>query len=279
MKTITNEMITDFKEHLQNEEKSSATVEKYIYDVKCFKKRNEECELTKSAVLEYKSNLIETYKTASVNSMLSSLNSFFDFMGWHDLKVKNVKVQKQMFLAEEKLLTKCEYDRLLSVAQRNGNQRLYLLMQCICATGIRVSELRFITVESLSCGKAEITNKGKRRIVFLPGKLCKMLSKYAKKCKIKSGSVFVSRNGKPLNRSNIWASMKKLCESAKVPASKVFPHNLRHLFARTFYTIQKDIVRLSDILGHSSINTTRIYTKETGEIHRMQIQHLGLLRC
>ena len=152
-------------------------------------------------------------------------------------------------------------------------------MQCICSTGIRVSEVKYITVESLTYGKAEINNKGKRRIVFIPSKLCKALKKYAKCRKIKSGAVFVSKNGRPLDRSNIWASMKKLCEIAKVSAKKVFPHNLRHLFARTYYSIQKDIVRLADLLGHSNINTTRIYTQESGEVHRQQIQKLGLLRC
>ena len=179
---------------------------------------------------------------------------------------------------EEQELTKSEYERLLTEAKRKGNEKLYLLMQTICSTGIRVSELKYITVESLSARKATINLKGKMRIVIISNSLCKMLAKYAKKKKIKSGSIFVTKNNNPLDRSNIWKLMKKLCESAKVAKEKVYPHNLRHLFARTFYSVQKDIVRLADILGHSSVNTTRIYTMESGEVHRRQIQKLGLLR-
>jgi len=176
-------------------------------------------------------------------------------------------------------LTKAEYERLLTAAKSKHNERLYLLMQTICSTGIRVSELRFITVEAVDRGIAEINCKGKRRQVFLPKELRKMLSQYLRSQKRKSGAVFVTKNGNPLDRSNIWSDMKKLCKSAGVSEKKVFPHNLRHLFARTFYSLQKDVVRLADILGHSSINTTRIYTMETGAVHRRQIERLGLLRC
>lgn len=278
MTIITVDMIKQYKEYLIYEEKALATVEKYIRDIKSFTEWQGGAEISKGAVLAYKKHLLENYLVASVNSIISSLNSFFTFFGLHGLKVKTVKVQKQIFSNEERKLTKTEYDRLLKAAKYKS-QRLYLLMQCICSVGLRVSELKFITVEALECGKAEINNKGKRRTVFLPIKLCKILKQYVKKQKIKSGSVFISKNGKPLDRSNIWASMKKLCKAAGVSAKKVFPHNLRHLFARTYYSIQKDIVRLADILGHSNINTTRIYTKETGEIHRKQIQQLGLLRC
>ena len=250
-----------------------------MHDISEFEKWLCGREITKALVLSYKAYISENYAVASVNSIISSLNSFFSFRGWNELKVKTIKVQKRIFASEEKELTKEEYSRLLSAAEMCQNQRLYLLMQCICSTGIRVSELKYITVESLLYGRAEINNKGKIRVILLPSKLCKVLRQYAKKNKIKSGPVFVSKNGRPLDRSNIWASMKKLCAIAKVSSGKVFPHNLRHLFARTYYRIQKDIVRLSDILGHSNINTTRIYTCENGEIHRQQIQKLGLLRC
>ncbi len=176
-------------------------------------------------------------------------------------------------------MTKAEYERLLWAAKQKKSERLYLLLQTICSTGIRVSELKFITVESLLPGCAEIFCKGKRRTVFLPNRLCQALKRYAKMQRIKSGSVFVSKNGNPLNRSNIWADMKKLCKIANVSERKVFPHNLRHLFARTYYSMEKDIVRLADILGHASVDTTRIYTMESGAVHRQKIQKLGLLLC
>ena len=189
-----------------------------------------------------------------------------------------LKIQKQIFAQNDKELSKTEYERLLDAAKAKSNQRLYLLMQTICSSGIRVSELQYVTIEAIKLRKATINCKGKMRIVILPKELCRMLTEYAKTQKITSGSVFVTKTRKPLDRSTIWKMMKALCESAKVSKYKVFPHNLRHLFARTFYTLQKDIVRLADILGHSSVNTTRIYTMETGEIHRKQIQKLGLLR-
>jgi site-specific recombinase XerD len=214
-----------------------------------------------------------------VNAVLSSLNSFFNFMKWYDFKVKSLKIQTQIFASTDSELTKTEYDRLLQTAKQQGNTRLYLLMQTMCSTGIRISEVRYITVEAVARGIAEINCKGKCRQVFLPKQLCLILRPYIKEHNIKSGAVFVTRNGNPLDRSNIWSDMKKLCKAANVSEKKVFPHNLRHLFARTYYSQQKDIVRLADILGHSSINTTRIYTMETGEIHRRQIQKLGLLRC
>ena len=278
MKKITKELIKKFRRYLIEEEKATATVEKYIRDVNAFAEWLGENILDKEAVLTYKENLTKNYAPASVNSILASLNSFFAFNEWYHLRVKNLKIQRQIFVNKDKELTKAEYERLLTAAKSKGNEQLYFLMQTICATGIRVSELRYVTVESLKAQKAQINLKGKMRVVILPKELCKMLLKYSKEQKITSGSVFVSRNGKPLDRSNIWKMMKALCESAGVARAKVFPHNLRHLFARTFYSIQKDIVRLADILGHSSVNTTRIYTMETGETHRRQIQKLGLLR-
>ena len=279
MRTITSEQIQSFKKYLVNEEKSTATILKYIHDVETFMHWLPNSKFDKSVVLTYKNYLIEQYAPASVNAALSSLNSFFSFMDWYELRVKNLKIQKQIFASSDKELTKNEYDRLLQVAKQKKNKRLYLLMQTICSTGIRVSEVRHITVEAVSCGVAEINCKGKRRQVFLPKQLCKILKQYIKEQKIKSGAVFVTKNGNPLDRSNIWSDMKKLCKAANVSEKKVFPHNLRHLFARTYYSLQKDIVRLADILGHSSVNTTRIYTMESGKIHCKQIQKLGLLRC
>ena len=279
MRKITTEIIRSFNDYLINEEKAPATVNKYLHDVGEFQMWLGDQELCKTFVLAYKSYLCECYAPASVNAALSSLNSFFNFMEWYDLRVKNLKIQKQIFASTDKELTKAEYDRLLQAAKQKKNERLYLLMQTICSTGIRVSEVRYVTVEAVSRGVAEINCKGKRRQVFLPKQLCQILKQYIKEQKIKSGAVFVTKNGNPLDRSNIWSDMKKLCKAANVSEKKVFPHNLRHLFARTYYSLQKDIVRLADILGHSSVNTTRIYTMETGEIHRRQIQKLGLLRC
>lgn len=279
MRKITTEIIKSFNDCLINEEKAESTVNKYLHDVGEFQTWLDEQELNKTAVLAYKSYLCDNYASVSVNAVLSSLNSFFNFMAWYDLRVKNLKIQKQIFASTDKELNKAEYDRLLHAAKQKKNERLYLLMQTICSTGIRVSEVRYITVAAVARGIAEINCKGKCRQVFLPKQLCQILKQYIKKQKIKSGAVFVTKNGNPLDRSNIWSDMKKLCKAANVSEKKVFPHNLRHLFARTYYSLRKDIVRLADILGHSSVNTTRIYTMETGEIHRRQIQKLGLLRC
>ncbi len=279
MRMITEEILERYKLYLINEEKSKATIEKYTRDAADFSAWLSGKFIEKTDVISYKAKLIEQYAPASVNAALSSLNSFFAYMEWYDLRVKNLKIQKQIFATADKELTKAEYERLLSAAKDKKNERLYLLMQTICSTGIRVSEVRFISVEAVNRGIAEINCKGKRRQVFLPKQLCQILRQYIKEQKIKSGAVFVTRSGNPLDRSNIWSDMKKLCKAANVSEKKVFPHNLRHLFARTYYSLQKDIVRLADILGHSSVNTTRIYTMESGEIHRKQIQKLGLLLC
>lgn len=279
MRKITTKIIEAYKDYLVSEEKSEATMDKYLRDVREFAEWLGDREFDKTAVVTYKTELTERYAPASVNTILSSLNSFFAFNEWYELKVKTLKIQRQIFASDEKELTKAEYERLLKAAKSKKNERLYLLMQTICATGIRVSELRHITVEAVCRGRAEINCKGKRRTVFIPSQLCQILKQYIKEQKIMSGSVFISKNGNPLNRSNIWTDMKKLCKSAGVSEKKVFPHNLRHLFARTYYSLQKDIVRLADILGHTSVNTTRIYTMESGEIHRKQIQKLGLLLC
>ena len=279
MRKITNELIHSFKNYLIEEEKSENTVEKYIRDISFFMAWLCDQEATKILALEYKKELCEKYAPASVNAAISSLNSFFAFMEWHDIRIKALKIQRQIFSSKDKELTKVEYERLLNAAKSKKNERLYYLMQTICSTGIRVSELRYITTSAVHSGQAVINCKGKMRIVILPKELCKMLKGYIGDNNIKNGSVFVSRNDKPLDRSHIWKMLKALCKTAGVSKDKVFPHNFRHLFARTYYSLQKDIVRLADILGHSSVNTTRIYTIETGEVHRKQIQRLGLLRC
>lgn len=276
---ITNELMENFMLYLIEEERSKNTVEKYIRDVRAFYECIGNKELQKSDILAYKKTLCEKYSPKSVNSMLSSLNAFFLFAGRHDLKVKTLKIQRRIFADKNKELTKTEYDRLLTAAMDKKNERLYYLMQTIASTGLRVSEIKYVTVAAVNTGLATINCKGKIRQVFLPKQLCKMLKKYIKAQNIKGGSVFVSRSGRPLDRSNIWKMLKALCEAAGVSKNKVFPHNFRHLFARTFYSLQKDIVRLADILGHSSVETTRIYTMESGIMHKKQLQRLGLLRC
>ncbi len=256
--------ITDFENYLIEEEKSNATIEKYLRDVNAFASYLYSRELSKGEVIAYKKSITEDYAPASVNSMLVSINSFLKFIGRADCCVKLLKIQRQIFANEKKELTTSEYKRLLEAAK---NTRLALVIQTICETGIRVSELRYITAEAVSQGKAVVDCKNKTRIIFIPSPLRKVLLGYIKKSGIEAGSVFVTKSGKPLNRSNIWREMKALCKKANVSADKVFPHNLRHLFARTFYSIERDIVRLADLLGHSSIDTTRIYTMETGKSH------------
>lgn len=277
MNTVSENTINDFKAYLTINEKSEATLEKYIRDVRYFAGWLGANSLTKDMCLKYKKYISQRIAPASVNSVISSLNSFFEFLGKQDCRIKSVKIQRKIFARKEKELTKAEYVRLIEAA--GNNKRLSLVMQTICACGIRVSELQYITVESVKAGQALIDCKGKMRIVLIPKQLCKLLKAYAAGRHIKSGSIFITKTGKPLDRSNIWSAMKKLCEAARVAKEKVFPHNLRHLFARTYYTVKKDIVRLADILGHSNINTTRIYTMESGDVHRNQIEKLGLLIC
>ncbi|MBO5300132.1 MAG: tyrosine-type recombinase/integrase [Clostridia bacterium] len=275
-RVITQKIIQLFAEYLIREEKSTATVEKYLRDVRAFFVFVKNKIVTKELALAYKKYLQEKqYAVRSINSMIASLNSFFDFNGWSELKLKALKQQKQTYCSEEKELTKAEYMRLLGAAQKK--RQLNLIIQTICGTGIRVSELRHFTVENVARGEVVIDCKGKIRTILIPEKLRKRLLDYAKKEKIRSGVIFLTRNGKPVNRSSIWAQMKALCKDANIDPRKVFPHNLRKLFARTFYSIEKDIAKLADILGHSSINTTRIYIMSTGTEHRRKIEKLGLV--
>ena len=234
-------------------------------------------ELSKEIVISYKKYLQENYAVRSVNSMLASLNSLFAFLGWHELKVKSIKLQQQIYCPEEKELTKAEYIRLCRAAEKKHNKRLNLILQTICGTGIRVSELKSISVEAVKRGEANVSSKAKTRSVFIVKELQKKLLRYAAEQGIKSGMIFVTRTGKPISRTNIWREMKNLCEEANVNPQKVFPHNLRHLFARVFYSIEKDIAKLADILGHSSINTTRIYIISTGTEHRMRMENMRLI--
>lgn len=274
---LTQEIICVFKEHLILEERSAATVEKYIRDVKAFAAFENGAEITKETVIEYKKYLQESYAVRSVNSMLASINSLFVFLGWHELKVKSIKLQQQIYCPEEKELTKAEYTRLCRAAEKKHNERLNLILQTICSTGIRVSELQYITVEAVKYGEATVSLKGKTRSVFIVKELQKKLLRYATEQNIKSGMIFVTRTGKAMSRTNIWREMKALCKEAGVNPQKVFPHNLRHLFARVFYGIEKDIAKLADILGHSSINTTRIYIISTGTEHRRRMENMRLI--
>lgn len=262
---------------LKEQERSAATICKYAHDLLELCTYLNGVPLTKAALIDWKQNLIGQYAPSSVNSKLASVNGYLRFIGRQDLCIKPLKVQKTLFLDEKKELTRAEYARLVHAAQKSENERLSLVIQTICATGIRVSELRFITVQAVQSGRAEINNKGKLRIVFLPEKLRRLLKAYIRRQKKTSGAVFTTRTGKPLDRSNIWREMKALCESAGVSSEKVFPHNLRHLFARTFYGLEKDLSRLADILGHSDIDTTRIYTAESGAVHARQMERLGLI--
>ena len=275
---LTENQIAAFAVYLKSEEKSDNTVEKYIRDVRAFSAYVGEAEITKETVIAYKNNLLsESYAARSINSMLASINGLFSFLGWVDLKVKSIKLQRQIYCPEEKELTKAEYMRLVNTAKQKGNERLNLLIQTICGTGIRVSELQYITVEAVKRGEAVVSLKGKTRSVFIVRELQKKLICYAAKQKITTGAIFITRNGKPMSRTNIWREMKSLCDQARVNPQKVFPHNLRHLFARTFYGIEKDIAKLADILGHSSINTTRIYIITTGNEHRQRMETMRLI--
>lgn len=276
--TIDVALMSAFKEQLVQEERTLSTIEKYMRDLGAFFRwAGEGAVVEKEKVIAYKNELVQKFATASVNSMLAALNSFFKRMGWYDCIVRSVKIQKQAFREKGCELTRDEYYRLLRAAKEKGNLRLYHIMQTICSTGIRVSELEFITVESLFTRRARVHLKGKMRTVILTEKLCRELKEYVKENCVRSGSIFVTRSGKPVDRTNILHDMKALCESAGVSREKVFPHNLRHLFACTYYQVEKDLSHLADLLGHSSVNTTRIYTMVSSEQQAQRIETLGLV--
>lgn len=273
---LTNRKIRNFSDYLIGEEKSPATCEKYLRDLQGFRQFAGSSRVTRELVVAWKKELTRRgYAVRSINSMLASVNSFLGFQGWQDCRVKNIRLQRQTYCAEEKELTKGEYLRLLEASGKN--EQLNLVIQTICGTGIRVSELRYFTVEAVRRGEITVNCKSKTRTILVPGKLRKLLMNYARQRRIATGTIFANKSGKPLDRSHIWRQMKQLCKAAGVKESKVFPHNLRKLFARTFYGIEKDIAKLADILGHSSINTTRIYIMTTGIEHRRKIERLGLV--
>ncbi len=273
---LLDEHIKNFANYLYREEKSTATQEKYLRDAQKFFLYTDNKEITKELVIAWKKHLVESgYAVRSINSMLASVNSLLNYLELSNCKVKNIRTQRQTYCTEDKELTKAEYLRLLDAAKKN--EQLNLVIQTICGTGIRVSEVQYFTVDAIRNGEVIVDCKNKTRTILVPGKLKNILLNYTKRQGISSGAIFITRTGKPLNRSNIWAAMKKLCGIAEIKPSKVFPHNLRKLFARTFYCIEKDIVKLADILGHSSINTTRIYIMTTGVEHRRKIERLGLV--
>ena len=276
IKTITKDDIRGFSQHLEHDEKSQATIDKYHRDVMAFWAVVGGEPLTKEIVMAYKKHLInQNYAVSSINSMLASVNAFLEYLDLREYKVKNIRTQRQTYCSEDKELSKSEYLRLLEASKKN--EQLNLVIQTICGSGIRVSEQQYFTVEAVRSGQVIVACKNKTRTILVPGKLRKLLINYVKRKQITTGTIFITRSGAPLNRSNIWSAMKKLCEAAGVKASKVFPHNLRKLFARTFYGIEKDIAKLADILGHSSINTTRIYIVTTGAEHKRKMEHMRLI--
>lgn len=276
-KKLNESMIVPYRASLVEAEKSAATIEKYLHHVRQFIARYAGQRIDKALVLEYKTELGETYAPSGANAALAAVNGFLRFWGFECCRVKPFKVQRKIYCPEEKELTRAEYVRLVQTAKEKSSERLALLLETICATGIRVSELQYITVEAVRCGEAAVTCKGKTRTVFLPTALQKSLRRYIQKQQLYSGPVFVTRTGKPMNRSNIWREMKALCARANVAPSKVFPHSLRHLFARCFYAIDHDVAKLADILGHSNINTTRIYIITTGAEHRRKMETMRLV--
>ena len=275
---ITQELIASFAAYLAREERSPGTMKKYLRDVRQFAAWLDGSAVTQEAAADWKEHLLaERYAPVTINSMLSAINTLFRFAGWEECQVKFLKIQRRLFRERSRELKRSEYCRLVAAAQKQGKNRLALLLEAICATGIRVSEVRYITVEAANSGQAEIALKGKIRTIMLPQKLCRKLQKYAQKQKIASGEIFLTRSGNSLSRKQIWAEMKALCQAAGVEPSKVFPHNLRHLFATVFYKACKDVVRLADVLGHSSVETTRIYLLTSGAEHARQLDRLRLV--
>lgn len=275
---LTAAQIARYARALRTEERAPATIEKYLRDVRSFAAWLEGRPVSKELAARWKEGLLGSgLAPATVNAKLSALNGLFRFLGWEDCRVRFLKLQRRAFRDPARDLTREEYGRLLETANRQGRGRLALLLETICAAGLRVSEVRCITAEAVLAGRAEIRLKGKIRTILLPGKLFRKLLKYAKKQKIASGEIFLTRSGKAISRRQIWHEVKALCGEAKVAPSKVFPHNLRHLFAAIFYRATRDIVKLADVLGHSSINTTRIYLLSTGEEHVRQLDRMGLV--
>ena len=275
---ITERKLENFVQNLRTSERSAGTIEKYVRDVRKFAAWLEGEAVSRERAAAWRDSLLERgYAPVTVNSMVAAVNRFFAALGWEDCRVKALRIQRRLFRDDRRELTREEYERLLTAAHTLGRERLALLLETICATGIRVSEVKYITVEAAQAGRAEISLKGKLRTILLPGKLCRKLKKYARRQKTASGEIFLTRSGKSLSRRQIWAEMKRLCKAAGVAPSKVFPHNLRHLFARTFYRVCRDVAKLADVLGHSSIETTRIYLISTGDEHAKVLARMRLL--
>ena len=276
--TIITEQIREFEKYLRLEERCEATVQKYVGAVtRLYDFLTDDKEVTKERLLNWKSSLTDSLTGRTVNVMISAVNAFFKFLSWTDFHIKQVKIQRKIYRDQSRELTKDEYKRLLNAAQKCGNRRLYCLMQTLASTGIRISELKYVTAESLKTGSVTVHCKGKQRVILLPTKLRKILMEYCNSEKIESGPVFVTRTGKPMHRSNVWKALRGLASAARVNPSKIFPHNFRHLFAVTFYRQEKDIAKLADLLGHSSVNTTRIYIMESGAEHERRINLLDLV--
>lgn len=275
---LTEHQIMDFGKYLRTEERSPATVEKYLRAMRQFRAFLAGGPVTKEAAAAWKASLLEQGRDpATVNGKLAALNAFWRFAGWEECRVKSLRLQRRLFRDNSRELTREEYVRLTEAARGLGRDRLALVMETVCATGIRVSELRYITAEAARAGRAEVSLKGKLRVILLPPRLCRRLLKYARRQKISSGELFRTRSGKGLSRKQVWAEMKGVCERAGVARSKVFPHNLRHLFARCFYRACRDIAALADVLGHARVETTRIYLVSTGAEHARTLERLGLL--
>jgi len=274
--SISENQIIQYKKHLQNEERAKATINKYIRDIRAFFQFSNQ-EVTKELAIAWKNKLTETYKASSVNSMIAAVNGFFEFLNLN-IKIKPLKIQRKIFLAAGKELTRRDYEKLLNTAEMQNNERLLMIMQTLAATGIRINELKFITIDAVIQGQAEVKNKGKTRTIFISSDLKKALLKYIKSKNISEGAIFVTKSGKTMDRANVWAEMKKLCKIARVNPNKVYPHNFRHLFAVTFYKKNQDIIKLADILGHSDVNTTRIYVMQTDREYRRIIDKLELVK-
>lgn len=278
IRILTGEEIRIFESYLNQEDYAEGTIEKYLRDVRCLQNWLQNTPVTRQQVMAWRTKLLaDNYAPATINSMLAAANCLFNVLGWRECRIKALRIQKRLFRSNERNLNREEYFRLIEVAYEKGKRRLALLMETICATGIRVSEVKYITCEAVVKGRAEVFLKGKIRTILLPNKLCRKLRKYMQKQKIASGEIFLTRSGKGISRRQIWAEMKAICKTAGIATSKVFPHNLRHLFALSFYKVYKDVVKLADVMGHSSIETTRIYLVSTGEEHIRQIERLGLI--
>ena len=277
-RTLTLEQIMAYGGYLRTEERAPGTIEKYLRDARSFAVWLDGAPVTKENATGWKEQLrAQGYAPATINSMLAALNNLFRFLGWNECHMKFLKIQRKLFRDTARELTRTEYEQLIRTAEAQGKHRLALLMETICATGVRVSEVKYLTVEAARTGCAEISLKGKIRTILLPNKLCRKLLQYGRAQKIASGEIFLTRSGRGISRKQVWAEMKAVCRKAGVADSKVFPHNLRHLFARAFYQASRDVVKLADVLGHSSIETTRIYLLSTGAEHARQLARLGLI--